>query len=354
MHAQHHVSTVEVLVHFAHLDVDVIANGDGRFDHSGAGADGAGCRQGAFERLLDALASDGDQSEVIELEHLRRRAIGLQLIFERSHAAVSVLPLLHVDEVDYDDSAEVTQPDLADDLGDRIEVRLDDGVFEARRLANEFAGVDVDRDEGLGLVDDDGAAGLEPDLGAQRLVDLLGNSELLEQRSVLGVELDAPDEGRLEALQEAQDAFVLGLAVDPDGGEVVRDLVAQDALDKVEIVVDQRRRFGGFRSRLDVRPEIQQETEIAAELLFAGAFGSRAHDESAAGLALFAEENFLQAAAFAVRLDLARDSGVVDGRHEDQEAAGKRNVRGDPCTLLGDGLLRDLNENLLAGLEQIA
>jgi hypothetical protein len=70
-------------------------------------------------------------------------------------------------------------------------VGLDDGVFEARRLADILAGVDVDGDQRLGLVDDDVAAALEPDLGLEALVDLLGDAELLEQRRVLGVELDA-------------------------------------------------------------------------------------------------------------------------------------------------------------------
>ncbi len=55
----------------------------------------------------------------------------------------------------------------------------------------------------------------------------------------LGVELDAADERGLEALQEAQDALVLGFGVDPDGGEGVGDLVAEDALDEVEVVVDE-------------------------------------------------------------------------------------------------------------------
>ena len=105
---------------------------------------------------------------------------------------------------------------------------------------------------------------------------------------------------------------------------------------------------------LDVGPEVEQEAEVAAELFFAGAFGCGADDEAAGGVALFAEENFLQAAAFAVGLDLARDAGVVDGGHEDQEAAGERDVRGDARALLGDGLLGDLDENLLAGLEQVA
>ena len=173
----------------------------------------------------------------------------LELFFKRGHHLVAVLALVHVDEVDDDDAAEVAQPDLANDLGDGIEVGLDDGVLEPRRLADVLAGVDVDRDQRLGLVDDDGSAGLEPDLRPQRLVDLFGDAELLEERRLLGVELDAPDEAGLEALQEAQDALVLGLRIDPDGGEGVGDLVAEDALDEVEIVIDERRglrRFGAL------------------------------------------------------------------------------------------------------------
>ena len=72
------------------------------------------------------------------------------------------------------------------------------------------------------------------------------------------------------------------------------------------------------------------------------------------GVALLGEEDFFEAAAFAVGLDLAGDAGVVDGGHEDQEAAGERDVRGDARALLGDGLLGDLDEDLLAGLQQVA
>src|SRR5665213_1472375 len=187
MDAQHDVAAVEVLLHLAHLDVDVVADGDRRFHHASTDADVAGSRKGALERLLDPLAGDGDQAEVVELKHLRRSAVALELF------------------------------------------------FEAGSLADELARVDVDRDQGFGLVDDDRAAGLEPDLGTQGLVDLFGDAELLEEWGLLGVELDAADERRLEALQEAQDALVLGLGVDPDGGEVVGDLIAQDALDQIEI-----------------------------------------------------------------------------------------------------------------------
>src|ERR1039458_4650524 len=354
MDAQHDVAAFEMLMHLAHLDVDVVADGDRRLDHTGALADGAGGGEGAFERLLDPLAGDGDQAKVIELEHLGGRAIGLQLVFERGHHTVAVAALIHVDEVDDDDAAEVAQTDLANDLGDGIEVGLDDGVFQARGLADEFSGVDVDGDQGLGLVDDDGAAGLEPYLGTQGLVDLLGDAELLKQGRLLEVELDAADERGLEALKKAQDALVGILGVDPDGGEGVGDLVAQDAFDEVEVVIDQGGRLGRVRARLDVGPEVEEEAEVAAQLLFAGALGGGAHDEAAGSLAFFAEQDFLQAAAFGVGLDFARDAGVVDRGHEDQEAAGERDVRGDAGALLGDGLLGDLDQNLLPGLEQIA
>ena len=239
MDAEHNVTAVEVLLHLAHLDIDVVADGDRRFNHAGADADVAGGREGALERLLDALASDGDQTEIVELENLRWGTVALELFFEGGHDLVAVLALIHVDEVDDDDPAQVAQADLANDLGDGVEIGLDDSVFEPCRLADELAGVDVDGDQRLGLVDDDRAAGLEPDLGAEGLVDLFGDAELLEERGLLGLELDAANQRRLEALQEAQDALVLGLGVDPDGGEVVGDLIAENALDQVEVVIDE-------------------------------------------------------------------------------------------------------------------
>ena len=220
----------------------------GALDHAGAGADGARNGEGPLERLLDALAGDGDQAKIVELENLGRCAIGLESVFEGLRDLLAVAALVHIDEVDDDDAAEVAEANLAHDLRDGVEVGLEDGVLKPRGFADVLAGVDVDGDQRFGLVDDDGAAGLEPDLGAERLADFLLDAELLEERRLLGVELDAADERGLEAIQEADDALVLGFGVDPDGGEVVADLIAQDALDQVEIVVDERRELWRSRS----------------------------------------------------------------------------------------------------------
>ena len=57
------------------------------------------------------------------------------------------------------------------------------------------------------------------------------------------VQLHLADQRRLEALHEAQHVFVQLFVVDPDGFEVVGQLVAQNALHDVEIVMQQQRRL---------------------------------------------------------------------------------------------------------------
>ncbi len=97
-----------------------------------------------------------------------------------------------------------------------------------------------------------------------------------------------------------------------------------------------------------------KEAQVGAQLFFRGAFGGGADDESARGLAALVNQNALEALALLVRGDFAADADVGDGGHEDQEAAGEGDMRGDAGALLGDGLLGDLDQNLLAGLEQVA
>jgi hypothetical protein len=84
--------------------------------------------------------------------------------------------------------------DLADNLADGINVGLDDGIFQPRRLADIFPRIDVNRHQRFGLVDHGVAAAFEPHLGFQRFVDLLGDVELLEQRRLFALELHALDE----------------------------------------------------------------------------------------------------------------------------------------------------------------
>jgi len=121
-----------------------------------------------------------------------------------------------------------------------------------------------------------------------------------------------------------------------------------------QIVIDERRRLGGVRALFDLCPEVEQEAQVGAQLLFGCALGGGADDEPAGGLAALVDKNALETLALLVGGDFAADADVGDGGHKDQEAAGKGNVRCDARALLGDGLLGDLDENLLAGFEQVA
>ena len=263
------------------------------------------------------------------------------------HYALAVAALVHIDEVDDDDAAEISQANLANDFFDRVHVGFDDGVFEARGFAYVLAGVDVDGDQRFGLVDDDVAAALEPDFRLERLIHFFFEAELLEQRRLFGEEFHALHESRLKTIEEAENALVLRFSVDPDYGEVRRDLVAQHALDYVEIVIDQRGRLGGFGAALDVVPEAFEKADVGAEFVLACVLSGGANDEAAVAVIALAHHDALEALALFVGRDLARDSGMVDRRHVDQETSGQRDVAGDARAFLADWLFGNLHQDFL-------
>ena len=103
---------------------------------------------------------------------------------------VAVRVVLHVDEVDDDDAAEIAQAQLARDHVRRLEIGLEDGVVEAAP-ADEAAGVHVDGGERLGLVDDQVAARLQRHAPRERPLDLVLDAVEIEQRALARVVLDA-------------------------------------------------------------------------------------------------------------------------------------------------------------------
>ena len=91
---------------------------------------------------------------------LDARAIVAQGFLQAPLDQPAVAPLIHVDEVDDDQTGEIAQAELAGDFLGGFEIGLERGVLDIV-LARRLAGIDVDGDERLGLVDDDIAAGLE-------------------------------------------------------------------------------------------------------------------------------------------------------------------------------------------------
>src|ERR1700728_2063112 len=277
-----------------------------------------------------------------------------EFFFQRLHHTLPVSALINMDENDNDDAAQIAQTNLPHDLFDCIHVGLDDRIFQPRSLAHILAGVDVDGYQRFGLVDHDVSAALQPHFRLECLVHLFFQAELFEQRRLFRIELHAFHESRLEAVEEAQNALVFRLGIHPDHGEVGSDLIAENALDHIEIVINQRRRLGSFGTRLDVVPQTFQEANIGAQLFFRRILSGGANDEAAVAVLALAYDDALQSLPLFVGGNLARNSGVVHRRHVNQEAPGQRDVASNARAFLGDGLLGDLHQNFLTFLQQIA
>ena len=201
------------------------------------------------------------------------------------------------------------------------------------------------------MVDDDVAAGFEPHFGAKRFVKLVLNAELFEDGRFLGVKLDFADELGLEAADEIDDLAVLLFAVDPDGGKVVADVIAEHALDEVEIAVEQSRSFALFAALLDLEPSLAEEIDVGADFVVGSAASGGSNDE-AAGIAGAGFTDQPAKARTILRGDnLARYARVMNRGHVDQEAAGQRDMTGDPRALLAQRFLGDLDDDFLTGLE---
>src|SRR5882762_3587549 len=353
VHAQREVRALVVgHGHLARFRLNFIAErGDG-LDHARSGAVRAGLAEHALERLLGAFAGDADEAKLVERERLGRGLVVFQSLLEGRQNFFAVAALFHVDEVHDDNAAEVAQANLADDLLHRFEVGLDDGVLKpGGAFADKFAGVHVDGHQRFGMVDDDVAAGLQPDFGAQGFVQFMLDAEFFEDRRFLGVQLDLADQLRLETADELDDLAVLLFVVDPDGSEVIADVIAEHALHEIEIAMEKRRCFALLAAFLDFIPGFAEEIDVRANFIIGGAASCGAHDKSSGiAIARLADQTAKPRTVFCGD-DLARDARVMDRGHIDQKPAWERDVAGDARAFLAERLLGNLDDHVLPGLQ---
>src|ERR1700733_12503520 len=354
MYAQHHVFVFQMFRDLAHLHVNLVRHCGKRLHVTRRLAIRTRRANRTFKRLFHSFACNGNQPEIVELQHLRRRAVMAKFLFQSLHHALPVAALIHIDEVDDDNAAQIAQPNLPHNLLDRVHVGFDDRIFKARSLADVLTGIDVDCHQRLGLVDHNVAAALQPDFRLERLVHLFFQAELLEQGRLFGKELDTLHQAGLKAIEEAQNALVFRLGIDPDHGEIGSDLIAQNALDYVEIVIDQRWGLRSLRTRFNVVPQALKKTNVSPQFVFTRVLRGGADDEAAVAVFALAHHDALQPLPLFIRSNLSRHPGMVHGRHVDQEPPRQRDVTRDARAFLADGLLGNLYQDFLAFLQQIA
>ena len=305
------------------------------------------------DRRPQALSRELEQAEARDAADLDAGAVLLDRVAQPVLDRTLVLLRLHVDEVDDDQAAHVAQAHLAGDLVRSLEV----GVAGRRldvRAAGAARGVDVDRHQRLGVIDHDAAARGQRHLVRVRGLDLALDLVSREDRDVVVVELELAQVARHEALHVVLRLGEDLLLVDQDFTDVVGQVVAQRPQDRLALLVDQERGRAAVRCLRDRVPDVDQVVEVPLQFLGSAPDAGRAHDRAHPVRDLQVVHRLAQLVAV-LALDAAGHAArprVV--RHQDQEAAGETHERGERCALVAALLLFDLDDQLLAFLDQFA
>src|SRR5262249_12347071 len=308
----------------------------------------------AFQHArTDPLTRHFEQAEMRDMSDLDARAVVPQRLLEAALDRAVVALLVHIDEVDDDEAGEGAQRQLGGDLIGGLEIGLERGVRDVV-LARGAAGVHVDRDQGLGLVEHDVAAGAQLYDRLEHGVELALDPVAREDRQRVAERLHVLGMAWHQHPHELAGFAVAFLAGDHDLVDVLVVEVSDRALDQRALLVDQPRRRRLEREVTHRLPEPQQVLEVALDLGLGAAGAGRAQDHAHALRHFELLGNFLEPPAVLGAGDLAADAAAARGvGHQHRIAAGERQIGGQRRALGTALLLDDLDQHDLAALDYL-
>ena len=301
----------------------------------------------------DALARHFKEAEMRDAPDLDARAILPQAVGELALDRAVVALLVHVDEVDDDQARQVSQAQLPCDFLGGLEVGLERGVLDVM-FTGRAAGIDVDRNQRLGLIDHDVAAGSQLHGRREHRIELALDAHPREQRLAVAILPDRPHVRGHQHLHEVARFLVTGFAGDLDFVDFLVVEVAQRALDQRAFLIDEG---GGLRLQRHVAhgfPHPDQIFEVALDFgLGAGSARGAQNDAHALGHVEILH-HFLQPRAILRRGDLAADAAAARGvGHQHRIAAGQRQVGRQRGALVAALFLDHLHQHHLAALDDL-
>ena len=315
-----------------------------------AAAARAGEEAGFAQRRPQALARHFQQPEARDAAQLDARPVHLHRLAQAILDGPLIAGRHHVDEVDHEQATKVAQAQLAGDFVGGFKVGVERGFLDVPALGGAGR-VDVDRGQGLRVIDDDGAAGRQGHLAAVGQLDLALDLVTVEQRDVVLVVARLVDELRHHLLQETPDQLEGTGVVDEDLVDVAAQVIAQGADDDVALLEHQQRRRLFPCRALDGIPQLQQVVEIPLQLLHRFA-ATRGADDQAHAFRDLQRGHDLAHVGAGIALDAAGDAaGARVVGHQHQVAAGQADIGGQRRTLGAAFLLLDLDQQLLAFLQ---
>ena len=348
-------------------------------------ADAVAARAGdvvAFgERGTQSLARELEQAEAADLADLHPGAVRTDRLLHVLLDRALILGLGHVDEVDDDESAKVSQTHLAGHFLGSFQIGAKSGFLNVGSPGCACR-VHVHGNQCFGVVDHDRAAGGQgnrPRIGG---FDLMLDLEAGKEGRVLAVALHAVHHVGHHVRHELAGLIVDGVGVDEDFSDVGLEVVADGADDEVAFLNNQeggrvgaaqllaiplgigrvvRDRAAVFLSVVfilgrgglaDRFPELEKIVEVPLQLFGRPSDASRAGDDAHAGRKIervHGLAQFLPVLAFDSAAHAA-SAGVV--RHQHEIASGQADEGREGGSLVAALFLFNLNDDFLALAER--
>ena len=187
-----------------------------------------------------ALTGQFHQAEAADFGHLNASAVIAQSVLQTLFNSTLVLRIVHVDEVDHDQTAQVTQTHLTSDFVGSFAVGAESRFFDvgATRCTS---GVHVNGHQRFGVVDHNRAAGGQRNRTGVSRFDLMFDLEAREQGRFFTVTLDATDHVGHHVSHELTCLIIDFVRVDQDFTDFRLEIVADGTDNEVAFFNDQER-----------------------------------------------------------------------------------------------------------------
>ncbi len=273
--------------------------------------------------------------------------VHLEVVLQLFLDGAIVLVLVHVDEIDHDETSQVAQAHLAAGFLSCLEVRPHSRLLNVA-LTCRLAGVHIDRNQGFGLVDDEIAAGFQLDGrgvdGIELLLDRFGH----EKRVFLFPLLNLLGLARHDELGEIL-RFAIGLfTMNKDLLDILVEHVAHCPVDETALGIDQHRSFGCQCLLDNVFPKLGKIFIVTLDLGLGALGACGPHDQAHAVRHIQLGDDGFQALAVCAIDDLAGNAASARRvRHQDRVATGEGEIGGQGCALVATFFLDDLDKHHL-------
>ena len=313
----------------------------------------AGLGRGLQHAGAQTLSRHFQKAKGRNAANLNAGAVGLELVFQALFDGKIVATLIHVDEIDDDETRQIAQADLPGDLFGGFEIGLERRFLD-RAFLGGAARVHIDGHQRLGDADDDVAARFELNGRVEHVGQIALDLVARKQRRGVGIGFHVLGVGRHDHLHEVLGVAIACLAFDQNLVDLAGVEIADGTVDQIALFIDRRGRDGFQRQVADLFP-LPLEIFVIALDLGLGALAARGADDQARALRhIDFLSDFLELLAVCGIGDLAGNATTARGvGHQHAIAPRKAEIGCQRRALVAAFFLDDLHQHDLADLDDL-